>query len=81
MNEQKVRVLMVSLIVVGIALVMCGIYLLAFTGTMTTKGISGILTISGLIAGGILISLPAKLYLSYQILKLKDERLRDKNEN
>ena len=76
MNEKQIRLLMTGFILVGLTLVGIGIYLIIFTDTVTSKGADGILKIAGLIAGGLFISVPAKIYLTLQLMKYNDEKLR-----
>ena len=79
MNEQAIRRLMITLIVIGLTLIAIGISLIIFTNIVTTKGTDGILTIAGLIAGGLFISVPAKIYLTLQLMKYNDEKLQARN--
>ena len=75
---------MISLILIGLSMIAFGISLILLTDIVTTKGTDGILTIAGFIAGGLFISVPAKIYLTLQLMKYNDEKLRKKqsaNEN
>lgn len=71
---------MAGLIIAGIIMVLVGLYLAIFTNISTTKGTDGIFTIAGFIAGGLFISILAKIYLALQLMKLNDENVRAKNE-
>jgi len=71
---------MIGVMIFGIILILVGLYLAVFTDISTTKGTDGIFTIAGFIAGGLFISVPAKIYLTLQLMKLNDEHLRAKNE-
>ncbi len=62
-------------------MILIGLYLAIFTNISTTNGTDGIFTIAGFIAGGLFISVPAKIYLTLQLMKLNDEMLRAKNES
>lgn len=79
MKEQKIRRLMIGLILIGLILIAIGISLIIFTDIVTTKGTNGIFIITGLIATGLFISVPAKIYLTLQLMKYNDEQLRAKN--
>jgi len=85
MNERKIKYIMIALIIIGLSLVSFGIYLIVFTNTATSKGTNGIFTIAGFIAGGLFLSVPAKIYLTLQLMKYNDEKVRAgnklKNEN
>lgn len=80
MKEQKLRRIMMLLILIGLTLIGTGISLIIFTDIVSTKGTDGILTIAGLIAGGLFISVPAKIYLTLQLMKYNDDKLREKNQ-
>ncbi|MCF6190751.1 MAG: hypothetical protein L3J51_09745 [Cocleimonas sp.] len=79
MNEHKIRLLMMTLILIGVFLILTGIYFIAFTDTATTEGTTGIFKITGLIAGGLFLSVPAKIYLTLQLMKYNDEKVRAAN--
>jgi len=79
MNEQAIRRLMMIFIVIGLTLIATGIYFILFTDTVTKDGSGGILKIAGFIAGGLFISVPAKIYLTLQLMKYNDEKLRARN--
>jgi len=46
---------------------------------VTTQGADGILKIAGLIAGGLFISVPAKIYLTLQVMKYNYAKLQSRN--
>ena len=80
MKENTVRNVMIGMIILGVALVLTGLYLAVFTNISTSKGTDGIFTIAGFIAGGLFVSVPAKIYLTLQLMQLNDEHLRAANE-
>ena len=80
MSEQRLRIIMMLMIAFGVSLVIIGISLIIFTEIVSTKGSDGILMIAGLIAGGLFVSVPAKIYLTLQLMKYNDERLKAKNQ-
>ncbi len=80
MKENTVKNIMIGMIILGIILVLVGLYLAVFTNISTSKGTDGIFTIAGFIAGGLFVSVPAKIYLTLQLMKLNDEHLRAANE-
>ncbi|HIO96770.1 MAG TPA: hypothetical protein EYG71_02455 [Leucothrix sp.] len=75
MTEQKLRKIMMLIIAIGLSLVAFGIYLIIFTDIVTKGGADGILKVAGLIAGGLFISVPAKIYLTLQLMKYNDEKI------
>lgn len=74
MSPALFRVTMYTLLIVGIGLALTGLALAAFTDIATANGISGVILIVALIAGGLLLSVPAKLFLTYQLMRMNDER-------
>jgi len=79
MSEQAIRKLMMIFIAIGLTLIAIGIYFIVFTDTVTKGGSDGILKIAGFIAGGLFISVPAKIYLTLQLMKYNDEKLKARN--
>ena len=79
MKENTVKNIMIGMIILGIILVLVGLYFAIFTNISTSKGTDGIFTIAGFIAGGLFVSVPAKIYLTLQLMKLNDEHLRAAN--
>lgn len=80
MNEQMIKRIMTGLILTGLILIGIGIYLIIFTDIAISNGTNGIFTIAGLIAGGLFVSVPAKIYLTLQLMKQNDEMLKARNQ-
>ena len=74
MSEKVLARLMYGLMLVGVGLALTGVGLVIFTDLVTKHGVQGIVLIAGLIAGGLFLSIPAKLYLTYQLMRHNDER-------
>lgn len=74
MSEKVLARLMYGLMLVGVGLALTGVGLVIFTDLVTKHGVQGIALIAGLIAGGLFLSIPAKLYLTYQLMRHNDER-------
>jgi hypothetical protein len=74
-QELKIKRFMVMLIIVGIILASSGLGLAIFTRIATHQGVTGIIVITGLIVGGLFLSVPAKLYLTLQLMRHSDEKL------
>jgi hypothetical protein len=72
--SQTTRNVMVILIVIGALLAATGLGLAIFTKIVTHQGITGVLLITGLIVGGLALSVPAKLYLTLQLMRHADEK-------
>ncbi len=73
MNKKQIQWLMVSLMLTGLVLILIGVYLISFTNITTENGVNGILTVAGLITGGLLISVPAKIYLTFLTMGANDK--------
>ena len=71
---RRTRRVMTALIVIGILLAAAGLALAAFTGIATHRGVEGVLIITALIVGGLFLSVPAKLYLTLQLMRHADEQ-------
>lgn len=76
MNEKTVTRVMYALIIVGLGISGIGVGLVIFTDMVTGRGVSGIATVAGLIAGGLFLSIPAKIYLTLQLMKRNDEKVK-----
>jgi len=84
MTEAGLSKIMYSLIIIGLSVAGFGLSLAVFTDMVSKGGVNDILLIALLIAGGLLISVPAKIYLTFQLMKLNDEKIlkeRNKVEN
>jgi hypothetical protein len=76
MNEKQVTHLMYALIIVGLGLAAIGVSLVIFTDIVTGHGVKGIAIVAGLIAGGLFLSIPAKIYLTLQLMKRNDQKVK-----
>ena len=76
MNEKRLTHLMYALIVVGLGTAAVGVGLVIFTDIVTGHGVQGIAIVAALIAGGLFLSIPAKIYLTFQLMKYNDEKVK-----
>lgn len=76
MNETSLTRLMYILIIVGLGVAAVGVGLVIFTDIVTGHGVQGIALVAGLIAGGLFLSIPAKIYLTFQLMKRNDEKVK-----
>ena len=67
---------MYALIVVGLGTAAVGVGLVIFTDIVTGHGVQGIAIVAALIAGGLFLSIPAKIYLTIQLMKHNDEKVK-----
>jgi len=72
MKEKHIKLIVMTLMVIGLILVVVGLGIIIFTKFHNAT--SGVLLIASLIAAGMFIVLPTKLYLVFQSLKKKDEK-------
>lgn len=80
MTEKNITRIMYSLIGVGLLIAGSGVALIVFTDIAIKQGVDGVLLIAGLIAFGLFISVPAKIYLTLQLMKYNDKKLREENQ-
>lgn len=80
MNEKTITRIMYALIIVGLSISAFGVGLVIFTDIVTGHGVKGIALVAGLIAGGLFLSIPAKIYLTLQLMKRNDEKVRERRE-
>ncbi len=76
MKEQPLTRFMYGLIIVGLSIAAIGIGLVIFTDIVTGYGVKGIALVAGLIAGGLFLSIPAKIYLTLQLMKRNDQKVK-----
>ncbi len=80
MKEQHLTRFMYALIVVGLGIAASGVGLVIFTDIVTGHGVQGIALVAGLIAGGLFLSIPAKIYLTLQLMKRNDQKVKAQRE-
>jgi len=69
------------MIAIGLALVLTGVGLIVFSDIYLKNGTQGVLLIAGIIGAGLFLLLPAKIYLTLQLMKKNDEKLKANNNN
>ena len=60
------------LIVIGMLVAGAGLGLAVFTRIATHQGVTGVVIITALIVGGLVLSVPAKLYLTLLLMQHSD---------
>ena len=73
MGGDKLRKLMTFIMILGLSITGLGLGLALFTERVSHGSVDDILLIALLIAGGLLILVPAKIYLTLQFMKVNDE--------
>lgn len=74
LTESQLSKIMYGLTFIGLGIAGFGLGLAVFTDMVSNGDVADILLISLLIAGGLLISVPAKLYLTFQLMRLNDKK-------
>jgi hypothetical protein len=77
MTENQISKLMYGIIILGLSITASGLFLVLFTEKVSSGNVDDIMQIALLIALGLLISIPAKIYLTFQLMKLKSKKLED----
>ncbi|MCK5813335.1 MAG: hypothetical protein KAH03_03715 [Cocleimonas sp.] len=76
MKEEKVNRIIYGLMIIGLIMVLTGVGLATFT-KIASGG--GFMLLALLIAIGLLLVAPSKMYLTFQMMRKNDEKLRRKN--
>jgi len=76
MSEKRLTQLMYALMIIGLGTAAIGVGLVIFTDSVTSRGVQGISIVAALIAGGLFLSIPAKIYLTFQLMKCNDEKVK-----
>lgn len=74
MSQKTLHYLMYGFLITGILLATAGVGLVIFTDITTSQGVSGIIEVVALIGTGLLFAAPSKLYLTYHVMRLHDEK-------
>lgn len=80
MTESQLSKTMYALTFLGFGIAGLGLSLAVFTDMVSKGDVADILLIALLIAGGLLISVPAKLYLTFQLMRLNDRNALEKSQ-
>ena len=68
MSDTKLILILKICILVGISLILLGIYCHNFSDTIETMGINGIMISAMCVAFGMVLSLPTKMYLTFILI-------------
>lgn len=80
MKEESLNKIMYAMMIVGAIIALTGVGLIVFTDIYINRGVDGVLIIAALIATGLFLLLPAKIYLTLQLMKKNDEKLKMANQ-
>lgn len=74
MSEDKLIILLKTSIIIGLCLLLLGIYFHNFSEYMESLGVTGIVISAACIAFGLIFSLPTKMYLTFLLMKREAEQ-------
>ena len=78
MTEEKLNRIVYSVMIIGLIMVVIGVGLASFTKVASG---GGFMLLALLIAIGLLLLAPSKMYLTFQMMRKNDEKLKKKNKN
>lgn len=73
-DNRKAITIMKIVMILGLCLILIGHYLLSYTSFAETHGIKGLMISGGMMAVGLIMSLPTKMYLTFVFVKNENER-------
>ena len=74
MTDQKLILLLKIIMSIGISLILAGIYCHMYSETIEQMGVTGIVISACLVAIGMILSLPTKMYLTFILVKREEDR-------
>ena len=81
MSEDKLITLLKTSIIIGLCLLLLGIYLHNFSEYMESLGVTGIVISAACIAFGLIFSLPTKMYLTFLLMKREAEQQENQHQD
>ncbi|BBO27201.1 hypothetical protein AltI4_15890 [Alteromonas sp. I4] len=69
MSDQKLVLLLKIIMSLGICLILAGVYCHMYSDTIEAMGVTGIVISACLVAVGMIMSLPTKMYLTFMLVK------------
>ena len=73
MTNEKLILLLKIIMSTGICLILAGIYCHIYSDTIEAMGVTGIVISACLVAVGMIMSLPTKMYLTFMLVKREAE--------
>lgn len=73
MKDKQLITLLKGIMLTGIMLILAGIYCHNFSETIESMGVTGIVISACLVAIGMIMSLPTKMYLTFILVKHEQE--------
>ena len=78
MTEEKLNRIVYNVMIIGLIMVVIGVGLATFTNVASG---GGFMLLALLIAIGLLLLAPSKMYLTFQMMRKNDEKLKKENKN
>lgn len=78
MTEEKLNRIVYNVMIIGLIMVVTGVGLATFTNVASG---GGFMLLALLIAIGLLLLAPSKMYLTFQMMRKNDEKLKKENKN
>jgi hypothetical protein len=69
MTDKKIVLTLKVIIVIGISLILLGVYFHLFNQTIEEMGVNGIIISAAFVAIGMALSLPTKMFLTFVLVK------------
>jgi hypothetical protein len=79
MRDDKIITLLKVVMVIGILLIVTGIYLHMYEPRIEAMGVTGILISAGCVAFGMILSLPTKMFITFLLVKREADMANSKN--
>ena len=74
MTDHKLILLLKVIMTIGISLILAGVYCHMYSDTIEEMGGTGIVISACLVAIGMILSLPTKMYLTFVLVKREEDR-------
>lgn len=78
MSDEKLLIALKVIMVLGLCLIVLGVYLHLFSDTMHEIGVTGIIISACCVAFGMVMSIPTKMYLTFVLVRREaDDKMRE----
>ena len=74
MTDKQLILLLKIIMSIGISLILAGVYCHMYSETIEQMGVTGIVISACLVAIGMILSLPTKMYLTFVLVKREEDR-------
>ena len=74
MTDKQLILLLKIIMSIGISLILAGVYCHMYSETVEQMGVTGIVISACLVAIGMILSLPTKMYLTFILVKREEDR-------